>query len=210
MKKSDNTYIARLASVVSICYFLLVGLYFSPVNLTGKIVLPLAFLTLCAIRLSHLPIVLAMGFSALGDLMGFYHNLWVQVAAFALAHIAYIFFFWRTCRQDRSTDGIKRKSLIVFLYGLAAGIFILPHVNGILQAVVSVYILLIMTMCIFAWTHKNRYYALGAWLFVISDTVLAWNMFVSPIKCAGLFIMIPYYLGQWILFVQSIRSKQEP
>lgn len=202
MIKSIKTYI-------SLFYFFLVGLYFLPFDLPGKIVFPLTFLTLCALRLSPWPIVLAMGFSALGDLMGFCLNLWGQVGAFALAHIAYIFFFWHTCRHDRSTGDIKWKSLIVFLYGLTAGIFILPHVNGILQAGVSVYILLIMTMCIFAWIHKNRYYTLGAWLFVISDTVLAWNMFVSPVKHASYLIMIPYYLGQWLLFVQSVRFNKE-
>ena len=83
-----------------------------------------------------------------------------------------------------------------------------PHVQGPLQIGVSVYILLILAMCILAWMQKNPFYAIGAWLFVFSDTILAWNKFVSPIEWAGYLIMIPYYLGQWVLFVQSIRHQQ--
>jgi uncharacterized membrane protein YhhN len=81
-------------------------------------------------------------------------------------------------------------------------------VQGVLQIGVSVYILLILAMCALAWMQKNRYYAWGAWLFVFSDTVLAWNKFVSPIVYVGYFIMVPYYLGQVILFVQSVGRKK--
>ena len=45
-------------------------------------------------------------------------------------------------------------------------------------------------------------------LFVLSDTVLAWNKFVSPIESAGYFIMIPYYLGQLTLFIQSLNTQK--
>ena len=83
---------------------------------------------------------------------------------------------------------------------------ILPHVHRFLQAGVSVYILLILAMCLLAWRQKNPCYALGAWLFVLSDTVLAWNKFVSHIEGAGYLIMIPYYLGQWMLFILSAKS----
>lgn len=38
--------------------------------------------------------------------------------------------------------------------------------------------------------------AVGALLFVISDSLLAWNKFISPFRHAGLIIMITYHLGQ--------------
>jgi uncharacterized membrane protein YhhN len=37
---------------------------------------------------------------------------------------------------------------------------------------------------------------LGALLFVISDSILAWNQFVSPIRHASLIVMVTYHLGQ--------------
>lgn len=36
----------------------------------------------------------------------------------------------------------------------------------------------------------------GALLFYISDSFLAWNKFVTPLKFAGIMIMITYHLGQ--------------
>ena len=202
-------YLTRPASLISIVFVLLALLYFSPVAVAYKLAFPLAFLTLCALRFSTWPMVLAMCFSALGDYMGVCHNFWGQMGSFALAHVAYILFFCRTRPEERTSEGIKWKSAIVILYGVVVGLLIVPHVHGFLQAGVSVYVLLILTMCILAWRQKNPYYALGAWLFVFSDTVLAWNKFVSRIEWAGYLIMIPYYLGQLILFVQSMRTRKQ-
>lgn len=199
--------LSRPAILVSIVFFLLALLFFSPVQVPYKLAYPLAFLTLCALRYSSWPMVLAMGFSALGDYMGVCHNFWGQMGSFALAHIAFVVFFYRLYQQEKATMGIKWKSVLVALYGLVVGMFIVPHVQGPLQIGVSVYILLILAMCILAWMQKNPLYALGAWLFVFSDTILAWNKFVSPIDSASYLIMVPYYLGQWVLFVQSIHVE---
>ena len=204
-----KTFLSRPVILISTVYFLLAVLYFSPLQAPSKLAYPLAFLTLCALRYSSWPMLLAMGFSALGDYMGVCHNFWGQMASFALAHIAFILFFYRLYQKDKALAGIKWKSVVVGLYGIVVGMCIVPHVNGALQIGVSVYILLILTMCILAWMQKNPLYAVGAWLFVFSDTILAWNKFVSPIESAGLLIMIPYYLGQWILFVGSIKKKAE-
>ena len=197
--------LSRPAILVSIVFFLLAILFFSPIQMPYKLAYPLAFLTLCALRYSSWPMLLAMGFSALGDYMGVCNNFWGQMGSFALAHIAFVVFFYRLYQQEKATMGIKWKSAIVALYGMIVGMCIVPHVQGPLQIGVSVYILLILAMCILAWMQKNPLYALGAWLFVFSDTILAWNKFVSPIEWAGYLIMVPYYLGQWVLFVQSVR-----
>ena len=194
------------AIIISIVFFLLAILHFSPIDAPYKLAYPLAFLTLCALRYSTWPMMLAMGFSALGDYMGVCHNFWGQMGSFALAHIAFLVFFVLEYRKEKSMVGIKWKSAIVGLYGIVIGMCIVPHVQGPLQIGVSVYVLLILSMCILAWMQKNPYYAIGAWLFVFSDTILAWNKFVSPIDSASYLIMVPYYLGQWVLFVQSIKS----
>lgn len=199
--------LSRPAIIISIVFFLLAILFFSPIQMPYKLAYPLAFLTLCALRYSSWPMVLAMGFSTLGDYMGVCHNFWGQMGSFALAHIAFVVFFYRLYQQEKATMGIKWKSAIVAMYGMVVGMCIVPHVQGPLQIGVSVYILLILAMCILAWMQKNPFYALGAWLFVFSDTILAWNKFVSPIEWAGYLIMVPYYLGQWVLFVQSIRVE---
>lgn len=200
-----KTFLSRPVILISTVYFLLAVLYFSPLQAPSKLAYPLAFLTLCALRHSSWAMILAMGFSALGDYMGTCHNFWGQMGFFALAHIAFIVFFSRSFQKEL---GLKWKTAIVGLYGIVIGMCILPHVVGVLQIAVSLYVLLILSMCILAWMQKNLYYAIGAWLFVFSDTILAWNKFVSSIEWAGYLIMVPYYLGQWVLFVQSIRHQQ--
>jgi hypothetical protein len=68
----------RVQIAVSVGYFLLVGLYFSPLGIV-KMAFPLAFLTLCALRYPSWPMVMAMLFSALGDWMGMCSNFWGQM-----------------------------------------------------------------------------------------------------------------------------------
>ena len=198
----------RPTVVTSIIYLLLAALYFSPYAIAYKLTFPLAFLTLASLRLSPWPIVLAMLFSALGDYMGVCHNFWGQMGFFALAHLSYILFFYQKYTKEKYSKGRLWKWGITGLYGLVVGVIITSHVKGALQIGVSVYILLILSMCILAWMQKNPYYALGAWLFVLSDTVLAWNKFVCHIEWASYLIMIPYYLGQWVLFVSSILTRE--
>lgn len=202
-----NKTLCSISFVIVIVYFLLSSLYFLPFTVPYKLVYPLAFLTICALRLSSWPIVLAMFFSALGDYMGVCNNFWGQMGSFALAHIAYVLYFYRACGGKVVTEGMNWKSGIVVLYGVVASVFVLPEVQGVLKLGVAIYMLLIMTMCILAWRQKNPYYAIGAWLFVLSDTILAWNKFVFHIENASIFIMVPYYLGQLVLFILSIRSR---
>lgn len=207
MNSQIRTFV-RPEYVIAFLFFVLACLYFSPLSVPYKGAYPLAFLTLCSLRYACWPMALAMFFSALGDWMGICHNFWAQMGAFAMAHVAYLYYFGCTCRKEWTTDKIGWKLGGVALYGVLAGGLIVPHVQGVLQIGVSVYVLLILAMCALAWIQKNRYYALGAWLFVFSDTVLAWNKFVSPIEYVGYFIMVPYYLGQLILFVQSVGRKK--
>jgi len=48
-----------------------------------------------------------------------------------------------------------------------------------------------------AWkTNAALFVSLGAFLFYISDLILAWNKFVSPIKNARIFNIVTYHLGQ--------------
>ena len=201
-----KTHTPTLTSIITIIYFLLAIFYFTPCEVPHKLVFPLAFLTVCSLRLTPWPMMLAMGFSALGDLMGTCHNFWGQMGFFALAHIAYILFFSYSCKQSKTTDKAILRYSIVALYGLVVGTLILRNIHGVLQVGVLAYIILIITMLILAWMQQNRYYAIGAWLFVLSDSVLAWNKFVSHIEGASYLIMIPYYLAQWTLFIQVIRS----
>jgi uncharacterized membrane protein YhhN len=48
--------------------------------------------------------------------------------------------------------------------------------------------------------------SIGAFLFWISDLMLAWNKFVSPLKVGRLAIVAAYHLGQISLIAGVIRQ----
>ena len=206
--KINEKHTATAAITASVMFLCACVIFFLPVEIPHMITICTSILTIASLWLCPWQITMALLFSTLGDHMGSCGNFLGQMGFFALAHIAYIVFFCRTCPQGRASDGMKWKSAIVALYGVVVGMLIVPHVHRFLQVGVSVYVLLILTMCILSWRQKNPYYALGAWLFVLSDTVLAWNKFVFHIEGASYLIMIPYYLGQWMLFIQSFKSAQ--
>ena len=58
-------------------------------------------------------------------------------------------------------------------------------------------------MFLMALFQRSSLYALGAAMFVISDLVLSWNLFVEPVDGAGVTIMVTYYLAQWLIFVRA-------
>ena len=58
--------------------------------------------------------------------------------------------------------------------------------------------------------QRSWMYALGAVMFVFSDLILGWNKFVSPVEEENLLVMIPYYMGQYLLFLRAARIKVRP
>ena len=84
---------------------------------------------------------------------------------------------------------------------------------GELAWAVLIYVLAITTMLLTALNREGavspgsyRLVAFGAVLFVVSDSVLAWNRFVSPVGLSSLWIISSYGLAQ--LLIVSGLSKQ--
>ncbi len=194
-----------IKSGISMLYFSLVVLHFSPVSLHYKGAFPLLFLTLCSLMFSSRTMMLAMFFSALGDYMGIISNFWGQMLSFALAHVAFISYFRQELQTKSWIPSFSRKWLIIWIiiYFLIAS-----HIEPFsLRIGVMVYALLILIMCSSACQHPNKWYAVGAILFVFSDFMLAWNKFNFHIPGIRYWIMIPYLTGQWMLFIQSVKSR---
>jgi uncharacterized membrane protein YhhN len=73
---------------------------------------------------------------------------------------------------------------------------------------IIVYVLVIMTMAWRAWERwsqtgqKAALLALvGALLFVISDSVLAFNKFRASFEAARLLTLVPYFAAQWFIAI---------
>lgn len=191
---------------ISIVFVALAFLYFSPVQSPSKLAYPVAFLGVMAlIDNKRIGIFMSYGLvlSALGDWQGTQGNFFRQMALFGMAHIAYICYFASRIknRQDNKAGWM---TWLCVLIGLIALIKVVPMVpSGALRTGVIVYCLLILTMLRMALLQRDIWFALGATLFVISDFILAWNKFVSPINHASWLIMFPYYGAQWLLFYRA-------
>ena len=202
--------------IISLVFLALAGLFFSPVQSPGQLAYPVAFLGLMELTAyRHTGIWMACGLvlSALGDWQGTQGNFLGQMALFGLAHIAYICYFARRL-QRKSQDKAPWMTVLCVLIGLVALISIVPRVpTDTLRTAVTVYCVLILTMLRMALQQRDSWFALGAALFVLSDFILAWNRFVSPVAHATWLIMIPYYAAQWLIFFRASTlpiSPREP
>lgn len=74
---------------------------------------------------------------------------------------------------------------------------------------VIAYIAVISTMLWTAIMTRNRYAMVGSLLFVISDSILSWNMFVAEIRYSNVWIMTTYYAAQFLI-ATSISAFDSP
>ncbi|MDT8978696.1 lysoplasmalogenase [Paenibacillus sp. chi10] len=68
--------------------------------------------------------------------------------------------------------------------------------NSDLLLSVAVYVSVISVMCWTAIMSRNWHASVGAILFAVSDSILAWNKFVSAVPASGFWIMLTYFAAQ--------------
>jgi len=68
--------------------------------------------------------------------------------------------------------------------------------NSALWLSVAVYVSVISVMCWTAIMSRNWHAMVGAILFAVSDSILAWNKFVSNVPASGIWIMLTYFAAQ--------------
>jgi len=130
--------------------------------------------------------------------------------AFLLAHVCYIRAFSIGLPLGRALPGL------VFYAAVAGGVvsFLLPHVPEAMRWPVLAYVAVLVLMAATASGHSlQRGFrpwpaaALGATLFVVSDSLLAINRFAMPLPLGSLWVLASYYLAQWCL---SRSAEQNP
>lgn len=87
-------------------------------------------------------------------------------------------------------------------------IWIIPDAPaGVIRCGCVIYAALICLMTVLAQFQGKWLFALGAFLFLISDTFLAYNKFVEPLDGSRWLVMIPYYSGQVMLWLGAARKS---
>lgn len=124
------------------------------------------------------------------------------LVSFLLGHICYIVAFW---------NHPNWLSLILYLVYIAFFLSILWKHLGKLKIPVIIYATAIALMSWMALSrtienhnHHTFHAFLGSIMFVISDSLLAYNKFKTPFRLAPLFVLGTYFLAQWLIAL-SVR-----
>lgn len=148
---------------------------------------------------------LALAASAVGDVFGGRGMLLPQIGSFTIAQILYAVIFisigkWNARRIPMA--------LIPLAIAAVVGSRVLPNTSGVFTVGLCVYITVIVAMSVSAmFVERKGWWMLvvGVLLFVLSDSVIAWNLFVERIPRAGLIIMTTYYAAQALLWSCLVR-----
>ncbi|MFD0590333.1 lysoplasmalogenase [Paenibacillus sp. GCM10027627] len=133
------------------------------------------------------------------------------LGAFLIGHLFYIAAM-ATRLRGTMAGWISVLPIGVYSFVLGSKFYDSLHAEGGesgLWIPVLVYILAIAIMCWTAVLSGNRYAAIGAILFVASDSILAWNKFVSDVPASGILIMSTYFAAQ-LFIAGSISEKFFP
>jgi uncharacterized membrane protein YhhN len=127
------------------------------------------------------------------------------LAAFLVAHIFYIAVFIRKPVLQKQRSII---AMIIIIYGLVLGLVLIPNLGSMLIPVV-VYLLVILAMGISATLGANNHFLIitGACLFILSDSIIAVNKFLTPISFSSFWIMTTYYSAQFCIISGSLKQR---
>jgi uncharacterized membrane protein YhhN len=122
------------------------------------------------------------------------------ILAFGIGHLIYIGLFADQLRRkgNRGLPGYLA-TLVLIVFGAVMLIALQPHF-GDLRIAASVYNGIILVMAALALIGRAPPLAtLGALLFVVSDSVLAWRMFAGMLDWAGPVVWVCYFGGQALI-----------
>lgn len=159
----------------------------------------------------------ALIFSLLGDVLLLFPGLFLYgLGAFFIALIGYIIAFKLTQNHQINLRNINFLKLFIYnlpIYILAAIVYFL--INDNLKQLRTPVIFYILAMVMMVSTARERYRRtnpisfiqvfVGAFLFMLSDSLLALNLFFETIPSGDVLIMGTYILAQ-LLIVMGIRS----
>lgn len=211
MKQPDSKTITATA-----LYLAAALLYFSPVDIPHKIAVGLLILSVFSFRGGNPAfIAAALFFSFLGDLSGSYKAgsssmmpFFGQMGAFAVGHVFFVLHFLKM-RSVRNKWAVMSAAVFALAVLASAFIIIVPHIQAVpIAAGVGLYAVIISMMLLAAMLTGSVVLSLGAMLFVLSDYLLAVNMFVTDVPYEKYLIMAPYYAAQLMFFLTTRNNYQ--
>lgn len=166
-------------------------------------------------------ILAALFFSWIGDVVLLvdkcFGGLFVfGLISFLIAHLFYIFYFWRVRKYNSAEEYLKPFAFFaVFAYTGTLYFWLFPFL-GSMKIPVLIYSLVISLMLLssfHAFEQKGKFFAkiclLGTVFFVVSDSILAAHRFAAPFRLAPVLIMLTYGLAQLFITEGSLLNLRE-
>jgi uncharacterized membrane protein YhhN len=128
------------------------------------------------------------------------------LASFLLGHVAYIVGL-AAGPINGAALGAAAGGVAAIAGGLGGKVVrgVVAHGHRELVAPVVAYMVVLSAMFAVALATLNPLAGLGAGLFFCSDTVLAWNRFVRPLRWGPLAVIVSYHLAQALLVLSLVR-----
>jgi uncharacterized membrane protein YhhN len=136
------------------------------------------------------------------------------LASFLVAHVFYIALF----RQGLGWFPSKRGLAVVLAVGALMYAIVYPGLpDPVLKGAVAAYVTVISLMASQALgratvlgDNASRWVAAGACVFMVSDSLIALDKFVTPLPLASLWILITYYCAQMLIVHHARPAVSRP
>jgi len=168
------------------------------------------------------PVLVAFFFSWVGDIFLMFSGInelffFAGVGGFFIAQLTYIYVFSKYREKDRKGFLQKNPWVSLFFLAYVAGMLVLlfPGLEGMMKPVITIYALSLTGMSMMALNRSGRVglnsfklVFFGSLLFMLSDSMIAFDKFHSAIPLAGFLIMITYIAAQYLIMRGLILEEQ--
>lgn len=194
---------------------LAIEIYFSSthqnewVKVTKPLLMPMLILLAYQIKIKEKNLYIALFFSLLGDVFLMFGGelfFMLGLGSFLIAHLFYILLF----KNEFHFSLIKSLPFVVSTSAYL--MFLKSGIEAKLLIPVMMYCLVITVMGIFAANRKTnsksyRWVLIGSILFIISDSLIAFNKFYAPLSNHAFWVMSTYGTAQFLIVAGWAKNK---
>jgi len=133
------------------------------------------------------------------------------LGSFLVAHLIYTSVFVRNRRRPMALGAAEMLPAgLVLVFSVAVSAWLLPSL-GTLIVPVAIYMCAITAMVLSAILARfsNPWVAVGAILFLLSDSLLAVNKFKTPVPFRDVLVWTTYFVGQFCITNGFLRSNSK-
>ncbi|MCL6416627.1 lysoplasmalogenase [Aestuariirhabdus sp. Z084] len=195
-------------AAIALVYLLTIGLQPFPLDFLLK-ALPIWVLAWIVFRqrttLRHNWLLAGLLCSSMGDLLLAWNQFVPGLGSFLVAHLFYIAAFVR-----KPLFSMPRLALALATLAVTSALLVmlLPALGEMTIPVVAyISVIVVMALCTILGKDNHPLVMAGALSFLLSDSMIAIDRFLSPFGLASLFIMITYYLAQLLITRGALKSS---